>query len=242
MASAYMYGGGDDFVQLMIDCLPADLPRPGDHLDRIAQGREDQIRELKVLRRQLKSDQDMAKSVLAAEKAITDRLNATKSDIERQVRRQEALLNQLEGAEARRQRLAREARARASRDDSRLPIFNGPASGRARIAIQQPAPSWASPTAGAPPGRAPTTAPGLTMWAWAKAGVSLPHSSRAQYNSGRRVSRNQLQPGDLVFFGSPIHHVGLYIGGGRMIAAPQSGDVVKISSMNRRGYAGAVRL
>jgi len=55
------------------------------------------------------------------------------------------------------------------------------------------------------------------------------------------VNRSDLQPGDLVFFGSPIHHVGIYIGGGRMISAPHSGDVVKIQDAFRSDYAGAVR-
>ncbi|MEP7054241.1 MAG: NlpC/P60 family protein [Actinomycetota bacterium] len=55
---------------------------------------------------------------------------------------------------------------------------------------------------------------GLTLFAWAKAGVSLPHSSRAQFNEGRHVGRGELRPGDLVFYGSPIHHVGMYIGVG----------------------------
>jgi cell wall-associated NlpC family hydrolase len=72
--------------------------------------------------------------------------------------------------------------------------------------------------------------------------VSLPHYSRAQFNEGRHVSQGELMPGDLVFFGSPIHHMGLYVGGGNMIHAPQTGDVVKVSSAFRSDYAGAVRL
>lgn len=82
---------------------------------------------------------------------------------------------------------------------------------------------------------------GFTMFVYRQVGVSLPHSSRAQINSGRRVSRSELRPGDLVFFGSPIHHVGIYIGGGQMIHAPHTGDVVKISSIDGRGYSGACR-
>ena len=82
---------------------------------------------------------------------------------------------------------------------------------------------------------------GLTMWAYRRIGISLPHSSRAQINVGQRVSRSNLQPGDLVFFGSPIHHVGMYIGGGMMIHAPSSGDVVKVSSAFRGDFAGASR-
>lgn len=82
---------------------------------------------------------------------------------------------------------------------------------------------------------------GFTMFVFRQVGVSLPHSSRAQIGSGQRVSRGDLQPGDLVFFGSPIHHVGLYVGGGRMIHAPHTGAVVSYASINRSDYAGACR-
>lgn len=82
---------------------------------------------------------------------------------------------------------------------------------------------------------------GFTMYVYAQVGVGLPHSSRAQYNSGPRVSRGELRPGDLVFFGSPIHHVGLYVGGGSMIEAPYSGASVRVRSIDRRDYVGAVR-
>ncbi len=72
---------------------------------------------------------------------------------------------------------------------------------------------------------------GLIMYAYAKAGRSLPHSSRALYSMTQRLSAGDLQPGDLVFGGSPVHHVGLYIGNGLMIHAPHSGDVVRIASI-----------
>jgi cell wall-associated NlpC family hydrolase len=82
---------------------------------------------------------------------------------------------------------------------------------------------------------------GFTQWCYRQIGISLPHSSRAQINCGQRVSRANLEPGDLVFFGSPIHHVGMYIGGGMMIHAPHSGDVVKIAPAFRGNYVGACR-
>jgi cell wall-associated NlpC family hydrolase len=71
---------------------------------------------------------------------------------------------------------------------------------------------------------------GLTLWAWRAGGVSLPHYTGAQYGATRHVSLNDLQPGDLVFYNG-MNHVGLYIGGGQIIHAPHSGDVVKISSL-----------
>jgi cell wall-associated NlpC family hydrolase len=82
---------------------------------------------------------------------------------------------------------------------------------------------------------------GLTMWAWAHAGVSLPHSSEMQYAVLPHVAQSDLQPGDLVFFYSPIHHVGIYVGGGRMIDAPYTGTVVQMRSVEWSVYVGAAR-
>lgn len=85
---------------------------------------------------------------------------------------------------------------------------------------------------------------GLTMRAFKAAGVSLPHSSRAQYRYGKAIPKNQLQPGDLVFFGKPISHVAIYLGPDRMLHAPRKGSQVKIANMNmgRKPYIGARRL
>jgi cell wall-associated NlpC family hydrolase len=82
---------------------------------------------------------------------------------------------------------------------------------------------------------------GLTMYAWGAAGVSLPHSAAAQYDALPHVSQSNLRPGDLVFFGSYIHHVGMYIGKGVMVAAPSSGRVVQVQKAIRSDYAGAAR-
>ncbi|MEX0873612.1 MAG: NlpC/P60 family protein [Actinomycetota bacterium] len=82
---------------------------------------------------------------------------------------------------------------------------------------------------------------GLTMYAWASAGVSLPHSSQAQYASLPHVSRAEIRPGDLLFYGSPIHHVGIYEGGGVMINAPETGEFVRRNSISRSDFAGAAR-
>lgn len=82
---------------------------------------------------------------------------------------------------------------------------------------------------------------GLTMRAWGAAGVSLPHSSRAQFGYGRRVSVSQLQPGDLVFYYSPISHVGLYIGNGMIVHAANPSRGVRVDPLRSMPYVGAVR-
>ncbi len=85
---------------------------------------------------------------------------------------------------------------------------------------------------------------GLVVYAFAQIGISLPHSTYALWNVGSPVSRDQLQPGDLVFF-SGLGHMGIYIGNGQFIHAPHTGDVVKISSMSgyySSNYVGARRV
>jgi peptidoglycan DL-endopeptidase CwlO len=83
---------------------------------------------------------------------------------------------------------------------------------------------------------------GLTMQAWARGGISLPHSSRMQVTYGTRVSVNDIRPGDLVFFYSPISHVAIYLGNGMMVTAPQTGDSVRVKPVNYSNLVAAVRL
>lgn len=82
---------------------------------------------------------------------------------------------------------------------------------------------------------------GLTMMAWGAAGVGLPHSSSAQYASGTKVSQSQLQPGDLVFYYSPISHVGMYIGNGMIVHAANPRSGVLVAGLHSMPYVGAVR-
>jgi len=82
---------------------------------------------------------------------------------------------------------------------------------------------------------------GLTMWVWAQAGVHIPHQSGQQYASLPHVPIDQAQPGDLVFFYSPISHVGIYIGNGQMIDSPHTGAVVRVRAMRWDMVVGVAR-
>lgn len=83
---------------------------------------------------------------------------------------------------------------------------------------------------------------GLIMAAYATVGISIPHYTGSQWTSGTHVSREDMRPGDLVFFYNDLHHVGLYIGGGYMVHAPRTGDVVRVAAIGNRPFAGAVRI
>jgi len=82
---------------------------------------------------------------------------------------------------------------------------------------------------------------GLTSWAWAQAGVSIPHQSGQQFRSNPQVPKNEAQPGDLVFFYSPISHVGMYVGDGMMIDSPHTGAFVRLRSVNWNAVVGVSR-
>lgn len=82
---------------------------------------------------------------------------------------------------------------------------------------------------------------GLTQAAWRAAGVSLPRTTYTQINAGRRVTRDQLAPGDLVFYYSGVTHVGLYVGGGQIIHAPRPGSTVRLAPVDSMPWAGASR-
>ena len=83
---------------------------------------------------------------------------------------------------------------------------------------------------------------GLVYWSYKQAGISLPRSSRAQSRVGKPVSRDQLRPGDLVFFYKPVSHVGIYIGGGKIVHASTRKAPVKISDMAGKKFTTARRI
>ncbi|TFV69023.1 NlpC/P60 family protein [Blastococcus sp. CT_GayMR20] len=134
---------------------------------------------------------------------------------------------------------------RASRSTEReAPAPSGPViagSEAAQIAIDTAMAQRGKPYVWAGSGPGSFDCSGLTAYAFKAAGVSLPHSSRLQSQMGQAVSRDQLQPGDLVFFYSPVSHVGIYIGNGQMVHAPTSGDVVKVAPL-MSGFVGGRRI
>ena len=83
---------------------------------------------------------------------------------------------------------------------------------------------------------------GLVKWAYAQVGINLPHYTVSQWNMGEHISKSQLEPGDLVFFFPTIEHVGIYVGDGLMLDAPQTGQVVQIQPVFWSEFVGAVRI
>ncbi|MGH3426087.1 MAG: C40 family peptidase, partial [Terriglobales bacterium] len=116
-------------------------------------------------------------------------------------------------------------------------VYDGSASGKAVAVVKFAYAQLGKPYVFGADGPGSFDCSGLTSAAWRVAGVSLPHSAHQQYSNlgGRRVSLDALMPGDLVFFYSGISHVGIYIGGGKMIHAPEPGESVKIGNIRVNG-------
>lgn len=138
-------------------------------------------------------------------------------------------------------KLEAEARAKLLAGDytGALPSIdaNGPAATALRYAMAQIGKAYVYGAAGP----SAFDCSGLMMRAWGAAGVGLSHSSRAQIGEGRRISESELQPGDLVFYYSPISHVGMYIGNGLIVNALNPSAGVRVSALHSMPYSGAVR-
>src|SRR3954451_1932268 len=195
-----------------------------------------------------------AKKSAAEAQAQYDAVAKQQADLQAQVADYKAAFDRL-SAQEKQAALAAHAGDQVSGAD-RQPAASGPAasapaaatpiaagSRAAEAAVSTAVAERGQPSVWAAGGPGSFDCSGLTRYAYAAAGVSLPHSSRMQSQTGRSVSRDQLQPGDLVFFYSPVSHVGIYIGNGQMVHAPTSGDVVKVASIDSMGgYSGARRV
>ena len=191
-----------------------------------------------------------AKAAQAAAAKLTHDLSVKRTQLSKQAAQSQAMFDRLSFSERQAFLDSQAAPApvdRASRSQPRAtppapaaPVYV-PASGGAATAVAAARSKLGDPYVWGAAGPGSFDCSGLTMWAWSQAGVSLPHSSSMQYSSGSKVSVSSLQPGDLVFYGSPIHHVALYVGGGQVIHAPQTGDVVRYASVDMMPIVGAVR-
>jgi peptidoglycan DL-endopeptidase CwlO len=227
-AAAYKSGDSGDIPALVSANNPQDVLDQISVFTQVAHNRSTEVTQFlnatQLLQRQ-KAQAEQAAQDLSA-KAKTEKTQLDK--LKKQAAQQQATVDKLGGGSS-----------------SGGPIggaYTGPASGNARTVL-----NWAYSKLGTPyqyGGTGPRyDCSGFVMMAWRQAGVSLPRVVPDQYNATRRVAQSDLQPGDLVFFDN-LGHVGIYVGGGKFIHSPHTGDVVKISSMSgyyASNYGGAGR-
>lgn len=231
-AQSYMNGGSDSILQLLTTTNPETLINRASILQELQQENGEKVSQIQ-------------QAVLAAQRArdagLQQTQQARKLTAEIATKRQQAqskisLLNSSVFAKA----------MTVFNQTGHYPVINLPTANT----IGAQALQWALSMRGAPyvwGAAGPTKAAGfdcsgLVMWAYSKVGISLPHFAADQYNMGIHVSQNQLEPGDLVFFYSDIGHVGMYIGNGMMVDAPDFGQVVQVQPVMWSVFVGAVRI
>jgi peptidoglycan DL-endopeptidase CwlO len=233
-SAAYVQGAGSAVAAVLGSDDPAAAIARVQVLELLAANDGDLMDQLGVAGKALGERQ---RDLVAAEKAQAaevDRLAAKKAEVERAADKTRALLARMRAAD----RLS--VPSRPSAPVAPPPSGGGGGGGGSAAAVV----AYARAQVGKPycyggSGPGCFDCSGLTMMAWRQAGVSLPHSSASQYSVGRRVSAGELQPGDLVFYYSPISHVSVYIGNGQRISATHTGDYVRVQSLGSSivGYA-----
>jgi peptidoglycan DL-endopeptidase CwlO len=248
-ATAYKNGAMDSSVALVLSEDPTEFLRQAADLTQLGRRQSAMLRDMASARLRLAQDRTAVRDERKRAAALEEDLADQRASVERKLASAKRLVASLE-AEQQAQLAAERRRAtlsavgdRVSRSGVRTPVpsYSGPASGRAAEAIKTAYAQLGDPYVWGAAGPDAFDCSGLTMYSWGSAGVSLPHSSSAQYSAVRHVSLSELQPGDLVFYYSPISHVAIYIGGGQVIDAPYPGLSVHITGLHSMPITGAGR-
>lgn len=262
-AASYRNGGIDPEVQLLLSDNPDDFLAGASSVNQLAQRQATALRKVQAARNQLAQDNLAVAQRLGQLNAVEKQLQAQKAELDRKVAQSKALLSSLKAEQRRRLEEAQQAArarelaaARAARDSIRTVARTSsssvsasdssvstpvPVSGRASTAVSVALSKVGDAYVWGAAGPNVFDCSGLMMYAWRAAGVSLPHYTVAQYGSIRHVSLSDIQPGDLVFYYSGMSHVGMYIGGGRIVHAANPRSGVKISPLNEMPISGVGR-
>jgi cell wall-associated NlpC family hydrolase len=232
-AEQYKTGGLGQGLALLFSSDPSLYLANAGSLAIVTQKKAIQMRQFAQAKQRLQASSLLVSDKLALVKAAKARYVAAQEQANKKLAEAQALYNKLNAAE--KKRLAQLAASQDKAQNSfSLSAVNGLKFGSSRGAI---ALKFAIKQIGAwyvfgGAGPRYWDCSGLTMRAFQQAGISLPHSAAYQFSFGRAVPRNMLQPGDLVFFGRPITHVGIYLGHNLMVDAPHSGARVRVESFS----------
>jgi cell wall-associated NlpC family hydrolase len=241
----YKSGGFGQSFELLFSSDPTLYLSSAGSLDAITRRKSAQLRKFEAAQQRLNATTLTVNDKIALVAAAQKKLAAQSAIARSKLAEAEKLLSQLTKAE--RERLAKLAEDEENADQaSSLAAAKSASgvSGRAGIALKYALKQIGDRYVFGAAGMVTWDCSGLTMRSYQAAGVSLPHSSAAQSRMGKKVSLSSLKPGDLLFFGRPVSHVGIYLGGGKMVHAPRSGSRVKVAtsgSLGRKPLVGARR-
>lgn len=234
--SQYKSGSLSESLELLFSSDPSLYLSSAGALESITRRKSIQLKKLQSATQALNATSLTVADRLAQVKSLEKKLAEQSATAQAKLVKAEKLLANLKKED--RERLARLAREREDADQAKsikqAKSLNV-ASGRSGLAIKFAFKQIGDRYVFGADGMINWDCSGLTMRAFQSAGVNLPHSSAAQSRMGKSVPFSKKKPGDLVFFGSPVSHVGIYIGGGKMVHAPRSGSRVKIASASSLG-------
>ncbi|MSX65310.1 MAG: peptidoglycan endopeptidase [Actinobacteria bacterium] len=241
----YKAGGLSQSLELLFSSDPTLYLSSAGSLDAITRRKSAELRKYEAAQQRLNATTLTVNDKLALVTAAQKKFKAQSALALSKLQEAEVLLSKLKKAD--RERLAKLAAEQEDADQASSQAAalsaNG-VSGRAGIALKFALKQIGDRYVFGAAGLITWDCSGLTMRAFQAAGVSLPHSSAAQSRMGKKVSLKALKPGDLLFFGRPVSHVGIYLGGGKMVHAPRSGSRVKVTtsgSLGRKPLVGARR-
>jgi cell wall-associated NlpC family hydrolase len=231
-AAQYRSGGVDQTLQLMLSQHPDQFLSETGTLSQIGSVQAASIAQIKQQQQQLAQDKQQAANELNQLQSTRKQQAAQRASLQAKLRQKQQLLNTLTAA----QRTAVEGPVTNSTAPSSLPAV----SGRAAEAIAYAKSKLGDPYSYGATGPGEFDCSGLAQAAWAAAGVSIPRTTYEQEDALPSVPESDLQPGDLVFF-YDFEHVGIYVGDGTVIHAPQEGEDVQYAPISSMPYAGAAR-
>jgi cell wall-associated NlpC family hydrolase len=245
--AGYQTSGMSTTAQLLLSPNPDQFLSQASTAQAFAGQQDTALRRYQQAQGKLTDLQASEQTELSALQAVQSQQDTLKKQIQANLDAAEKVLGKLSDAE--RARIAQEnadaaekaRKERPTRSGDRMDNLPVPVSGRAGTAVSAALSQLGDPYVWGADGPSSYDCSGLMMYAWGKAGVSLSHSSKAQASEGRRVSKDQLMPGDLIFYYSPISHVAMYIGNGRIVHAPRPGKSVETAPMDEMPYNTAVR-
>lgn len=232
----YKSGSLSQSLELLFSSDPGLYLSSAGSLESITRRKSIQLKKFQSATQKLNATSLTVEDRLAQVKVLQKKLAQQSAVAQQKLKKAESILAKLKKED--RDRLARLAQQKEDADQAssiKQAKSLGGVSGRAGLAIKFAFKQIGDRYVFGAAGMTYWDCSGLTMRAYQTAGVNLPHSSAAQSRMGKSVPFNQKKPGDLVFFGRPVSHVGIYIGGGKMVHAPRSGSRVKIATSGSLG-------
>lgn len=216
----YMRGPSQEMGALLVSTKPGTLAEQLVMLDRIADDQRRQIAGVLAARDKYNAQKQKLDALIATEVKRKNDLAAKKKQIDSEIKRLTGMLP-----------------VTSIRPEG-CPSIDGVVSSAARTAIKTACAQVGDPYVWGATGPNSFDCSGLTQYAYKAAGISLTHFTGAQWNEGRKISASEARPGDLVFFFSDLHHVGLYLGNGLMVHAPRTGKPVQVAKVQYMPVAG----